>query len=144
MGKIIKFPASGDNNEDKNIKENKNQKNVVKSFKKEKSEFDLQLAIKEAIEDYLLGNFAVKKVLGIDIVYRINNAGEFGTIGIVLYEHKRKPGTFQADFIAKGILDKKNQKVIITELAFSAGEPELYRSIYNFLKAKNILPTATG
>ncbi|NPA52789.1 MAG: hypothetical protein GXO22_07825 [Aquificae bacterium] len=143
MGKIIKF-SNADDNEDRQPKTDKKDNTVIKTFNNQKEEFNLQLEIKKAIESYLLENFAVKNVLGIDIVYKTNKAGEFGTIGIVLYEHKRKSGTFQADFIAKGIWDKNKNKVYVTELAFSAGEPELYKTIFNFLKAKHILPTVTG
>jgi len=132
MGKVIKFPGSDGNNKE----------NERKNF--EKIDFSTQQILKDAIEEYLLNNFAVKNVLGMDIVYKMNDSGEFGAIGVVIYEHKRRGGTFQADFITKGLFDKKNKTASIYELAFSAGEPDLYRSIYNYLKAKKLLPPVTG
>ncbi len=124
MGKVIKFPG-GDGEKDK---------------KEQKEEVSLEQKIKSSVEEHLITNFAVKNVLGIDVFYKMNEKGELGIVGNVIYEHKRRGGRFVADFIASGHVDKKSKKVLISILAFSAGEPELYMNIYNTLKAKKILP----
>ncbi len=131
MGKIIKFG----NKNNKEEKQNKieTEKEALKKIKTEEEK------IKEAIEEHLITNFAVKKVLKLEIVYKIEN-GEIGVIGILAYEHKRRPGIFNANFIAKGYQDKKTGDFVISTLAFEAGEPDLFRSIYNTLKAKKLLP----
>ncbi len=123
MAKIVKF-----GNFEENPEENK---------EKAIDENDEEMQIKKAVEEHILTNFAVKNVLGMDIVYKINKS-DVGVIGRVVYEHKRREGSFIADFIAKGYKNK-NQYIIDT-LAFEAGEPELYRNIFNILKAKKALP----
>jgi len=123
MAKIVKFgnfEEKPEENKEKAIDEN-----------------DEEMQIKKAVEEHILTNFAVKNVLGMDIVYKINKS-DIGVIGTVVYEHKRREGSFVADFIAKGY-KSKNQYIIDT-LAFEAGEPELYRNILNMLKAKKALP----
>ncbi len=124
MGKVVKFPGG-------NGGQNKKQASISTS---------LEDKIKFAVEEHLTTNFAVKTVLGMDIFYRINEKGEIGVVGNVIYEHKRRGGRFMADFIASGYLNKKSGSVVISLLAFSAGEPDLYMNIYNTLKAKKILP----
>ena len=132
MGKVIKFPGSDDN-------ENKTPKKEENLVKKEE---DIELNLKNAVEEHVLQNFAVKNILGMDIVYKIHpSSGEFGIIGVMLYEHKRRAGIFKADFIAKGYIDKKTGKAVVSTLAYQAGEPDLYMSIYNTLKAKKLLPS---
>ncbi|MDQ7055496.1 MAG: hypothetical protein Q9M89_02985 [Persephonella sp.] len=135
MGKIIRFPGSG---RKKEIKESK----LESSDRKVKSIFSTQSYIdrvREGIEDYVLKNFAVKNVLGMDIVYRENEKKEIGVIGALAYEHKRRSGTFVAEFIGKGYINKDGS-VTIDLLAFRAGEPELCSSLEKIMKAKKILP----
>ena len=145
MAKIIKFNPH-DNNENKNQMnkvENKQQEEININQSKVKT-IDNTLSFLElianGIEEHVLYYFAVKEVLGIDFVYKDNEKGEVGVLGVLAYEHKRKPGSFIAEFIAKGYYDNRNKKVIITELAFKQGEPQLYQSIMKTLKAKKILP----
>ncbi len=135
MGKIIKF---GKQNKEENKETNKNlspetEKEALKTIQSEEEK------IKTAIEEHLITNFAVKKVLKLEIVYKTGN-GEIGVVGILAYEHKRRPGVFNANFIAKGYKDKKTGNFTISTLAFEAGEPDLFMSIYNTLKAKKLLP----
>ncbi|MBK3333223.1 hypothetical protein GWK41_09090 [Persephonella atlantica] len=135
MGKIIRFPGS---DREKEAKESKTES----SDKKVKSIFSTQSYIdrvREGIEDYVLKNFAVKKVLGMDVVYKENEKKEIGVIGALAYEHKRRPGTFIAEFIGKGFINKDGS-VTIDLLAFRAGEPELCSSLEKIMKAKKILP----
>ncbi len=135
MGKVIKFPGSSGNNKDKSEEKIENSsKEKVKSFGF--TEFEEKL--RKAVEDYIKSTFAVREILGMDMVYK-ENKNNVGVLGVIAYEHKRKPGTFVANFIAEGFVDGK-KNVRITEVAFEAGEPELYRSIYNTLKAKKALP----
>jgi len=143
MAKIIKFnPQSNDNNQDNaennTVKEEKKIKTDVKSITEDDINF-LELVVK-GIEEHVLYYFAVKEVLGIEFLHKINEKGEIGVIGVLAYEHKRREGSFVAEFIAKGYFNKKNNKVVITELAFKQGEPQLYQSISKTLKAKKILP----
>ncbi len=156
MGKVIKFPFGNQGEPEKKQEEAKPQeekrsldiKSRIKERKKEKirsiyEKKPFELKVKEGVEDYVLYNFAVKKVLGLDIVYKENEKKDIGVIGLLSYEHKRKPGTFMADFIGKGHIDKDG-KVVIDELAFRAGEPEYYNTISKVLKAKKILPDIKG
>jgi hypothetical protein len=129
MAKIVKFGNFEENSEEN--KEKAIDEVVVQS------QNDEEMQIKKAVEEHILNNFAVKNVLGMDIVYKINKS-DIGVIGTVVYEHKRREGSFIANFIAKGYKNK-NQYIIDT-LAFEAGEPELYRNIFNILKAKKALP----
>lgn len=140
MGKIIKF-GEKNNQEPKETEINKKE-NLSPEIEKEalkKVPLSEEEKIKEAVEQHLLTNFAVKKVLKLEIVYKIRN-GEIGVVGILAYEHKRRPGIFNANFIAKGYQDKKSGDFTISTLAFEAGEPDLFISIYNTLKAKKLLP----
>jgi hypothetical protein len=129
MAKIVKF-----GNFEENPEENK-EKVVYEAVVQ--SQNDEEIQIKKAVEEHILTNFAVKEVLEMDIVYKISKS-DIGVIGTVVYEHKRRGGPFIADFIAKGY-KSKNQYIIDT-LAFEAGEPDLYRNIFNILKAKRVLP----
>lgn len=126
MAKIIKFNANYENNQESQVEEKKTDQNITE-----------EMAIKKAVEEHILENFAVKNVLGIDIVYKINK-NDLGVIGRVAYEHKRRDGLFLADFIAKGGKIKDN--FFIDTLAFEAGEPELYQNIVKILKAKKTFP----
>ena len=143
MAKIIKFnPQNNDENSNKNVSTTEKNKEA-QSEKKIKSINDIPSFVElvaKGIEEHVLYYFAVKEVLGINFVYKNNEKGEIGVLGFLAYEHKRKPGSFIAEFIAKGYYDSKNKKVIITELAFKQGEPQLYQSIMKTLKAKKILP----
>ncbi len=143
MAKIIKFnPQNNDENSNKNVSTTEKNKEA-QSEKKIKSINDIPSFVElvaKGIEEHVLYYFAVKEVLGINFVYKNNEKGELGVLGVLAYEHKRKPGSFIAEFIAKGYYDSKNKKVIITELAFKQGEPQLYQSIMKTLKAKKILP----
>lgn len=129
MAKIVKFG----NFEEKPGEDKEKAINEVIS----ESENVEEMQIKKAVEEHILSNFAVKNVLGMDIIYKINKS-DIGIIGSMVYEHKRKGGVFLADFIAKGY-KSKNQYIIDT-LAFEFGEPDLYRNILNMLKAKKALP----
>lgn len=143
MAKIIKFnPQNNDGNENQNKEEFEKEKleessQNIKSINEDTSFLEL---IAKGIEEHVLYYFAVKEVLGINFVYENNDKGEIGVLGVLAYEHKRRAGSFVAEFIAKGYFDSKNKKVIITELAFKQGEPQLYQSIMKTLKAKKILP----
>ena len=143
MAKIIKFnPQNNDEDSNKNVSTTEKNKEA-QSEKKIKSINDIPSFVEliaKGIEEHVLYYFAVKEVLGINFVYKNNEKGELGVLGVLAYEHKRKPGSFIAEFIAKGYYDGKNKKVIITELAFKQGEPQLYQSIMKTLKAKKILP----
>lgn len=140
LGKVVKFPF--DNNENQRKSEEKKQE--VQKIKEEKSfikDFgftDFETSLRIAIEEYIKGIFAVREILGMDISYK-ENKNVIGFIGVMAYEHKRKSGTFVAKFIGEGWVDK-NSGVKISEIAFEAGEPDLYISIYNTLKAKKVLP----
>jgi hypothetical protein len=129
MAKIVKF-----GNFEENPEEDK-EKIIDKTVSQ--SQNDEEMQIKKAVEEHILTNFAVKNVLEMDIVYKINKS-DIGVIGTVAYEHKRREGSFIADFIAKGY--KSKNQYIIDALAFEAGEPDLYRNIFNILKAKKALP----
>lgn len=126
MAKVIKF----------SFDDNQESKEEVTELNKEEIE-DEKEKIKKAVEDHILSNFAVKSILDMEIVYKVNKA-DFGVIGEVAYLHKRRDGVFVADFIAKGY--KNKDKYTIDSLAFSAGEPEFYKNILNILKAKKSLP----
>ena len=130
MGKIIRFSGEGK-------KENKEKKegNVRSIY----SEISFKDKVRKGIEEYILSQFAVKNILGMDIVFKQNDKNEIGVIGAIAYEHKRKAGNFIAEFIGKGYIDK-NGEVVIDNLAFKLGEPELYSSIEKIMKAKKILP----
>ncbi|WP_029523160.1 hypothetical protein [Persephonella sp. KM09-Lau-8] len=135
MGKIIKFnkPQEDENNQQKSeIESHSNVKNIF-------SVEALADKVRKGVEEYILYNFAVKEILGMDIVFKENDKKEIGVLGAIAYEHKRKPGTFIADFIGKGHIDNKDN-VVIDELAFRAGEPEYYNTISKILKAKKLLP----
>ncbi|WP_299239392.1 hypothetical protein [Sulfurihydrogenibium sp.] len=129
MAKIVKF-----GNFEEKPEENKEE--VIDEVVSQ-SQNDEEIQIKKAVEEHILANFAVKEVLEMDIVYKINKS-DIGVIGTVAYEHKRRGGPFIADFIAKGY-KSKNQYIIDT-LAFELGEPDLYRNIFTILKAKKALP----
>ncbi|SNZ06270.1 hypothetical protein SAMN06265182_0620 [Persephonella hydrogeniphila] len=130
MGKIIQFPGKNNGNNDKN------EETKVRSIYSKET---FSETVRKGVEEYILGNFAVKNILGMDIVYKVNN-NEIGVVGAIAYEHKRRPLTYIADFIGKGFIDKKSGKVIIDNLAFREGERELYNSIEKIMKAKKILP----
>ncbi|MCX7760681.1 MAG: hypothetical protein N2Z81_05785 [Hydrogenothermaceae bacterium] len=126
MAKIIKFLPEDNFEEDK--EESKKIEDVIQ---------DQEMQIKKAVEEHVLANFAVKNVLGMDIVYKINK-NDIGVIGVLSYEHKRREGMFIAEFIAKGVVIK--DKYSIDTLAFKAGEPQLHDQIHKILKAKKTLP----
>jgi len=135
LGKIIKFNKTQED-------ENNQQKSEVKNPSTVKNIFSAETfndKVRKGVEEYVLYNFAVKEILGMDIVFKENDQKEIGVLGAIAYEHKRKPGTFIADFIGKGHIDNKDN-VVIDELAFRAGEPEYYNTISKILKAKKILP----
>jgi hypothetical protein len=92
MAKIVKF-----GNFEENPEENK-EKAINEAVVQ--SQNDEEIQIKKAVEEHILANFAVKKVLEMDIVYKISKS-DIGVIGTVVYEHKRRGGPFIADFIAK-------------------------------------------
>jgi len=136
MGKIIKFPGSDDSNQ------NKKPVNNEPNFKKvnsENVEKDMKTLVEEAVTDYLLTNFAIKEILELHI-YHKTNKNDVGVYGIVIYEHKRRPGIFSANFVGKGHISPKDKSVKIDIAAFEAGEKDLYMSTLKTLKAKNILP----
>ena len=142
MAKIIKFNPQNDDNSENN-KPNETKTEIKTETSKSISVQDIPSfvdLVAKGIEEHVLYYFAVKEVLGINFVYKENEKGEIGIIGVLAYEHKRRAGSFIAEFIAKGYYDSKNKKVIITELAFKQGEPQLYQSIMKTLKAKKILP----
>lgn len=125
MAKVVKFMVDNqdeNNTQETNLKENN---------------FDEKELIRQALEEHILTNFAVKNILGMDFVYKVNK-NDIGVLGQVAYEHKRRPGVFVADYIAKGYVQK--DKYIIDSLAFELGEPEFYKQIFNILKAKKALP----
>jgi osmotically-inducible protein OsmY len=94
----------------------------------------------DGIEEHVLQTFAVKQVVDMDFKFKTNEKGEIGAIGKLAYHHKRREGLFVATFIAKGYIDKKKDKVVISELAFLEGEPDYYATLEKILKAKNIYP----
>jgi len=136
MGKIVKFGQKKDNDDVKLDKENKPLKKEIHSIKSFGIS-DLELKLRNAIEDYIKSVFAVKEVLGMDLIYKENNS-TIGVIGVISYEHKRKPGTFVADFLSN--CTKVGNDIKVGEVAFQAGEPDLYMQIFNILKAKKALP----
>lgn len=133
MGKIIRFNKAQE--EKKQPVETEKQPNIKNIFSVE----TFADKIRKGVEEYILYNFAVKEILGMDVIFKENDKKEVGVLGAIAYEHKRKPGTFIADFIGKGHIDNKGN-VVIDELAFRAGEPEYYNTISKILKAKKILP----
>ncbi len=135
MGKIIRFSSSDRKKETKESK-TESSDNKIKPIFSTQSYVD---RVRKGIEDYVLKNFAVKNVLGMDILYRENNKKEIGVIGVLAYEHKRRAGTFIADFIGKGFINNDGS-ITIDLLAFRAGEPELFNSLEKIMKAKKILP----
>ncbi|WP_028950390.1 hypothetical protein [Sulfurihydrogenibium subterraneum] len=126
MAKVVKF-----NFED--LQEN----TTTEDKQQETPQQDEKDLIRQALEDHVLSNFAVKTILGMNFVYKVNK-NDVGVIGQLAYEHKRRPGVFVADYIAKGY--KQKDKYIIDSLAFELGEPEFYKQIFNILKAKKALP----
>ena len=132
MGKVVKFQSKAEKNDLKSVEETP-KKEKVKQF----GVSDFEMSLRKALEDYILSTFAVKTILGMDIVYK-ENKSNIGVIGVVAYEHKRRPGTYVANFISEAVNEKG--KIRIIEVAFEAGEPDLYKSIYNTLKAKKALP----
>jgi hypothetical protein len=124
MAKVVKFTFD---NEEERKEELESQENTL-------NEEEL---IRQALEEHILTNFAVKNILGMDFVYKINKS-DIGVLGQIAYEHKRRPGVFVADYIAKGY--KQKDKYVIDSLAFELGEPEFYQQIFNILKAKKTLP----
>ncbi|HEV08812.1 MAG TPA: hypothetical protein ENO34_00250 [Sulfurihydrogenibium azorense] len=127
MAKIVKFTF--DNNDEENLTQD--------SKESQNQTLDEREAIRKALEDHILANFAVKTILGIDFVYKINK-NDIGVLGQIAYEHKRRSGVFVADYIAKGY--KQKDRYVIDSLAFQLGEPEFYTQILNILKAKKALP----
>ena len=125
MAKVVKF-----NFED-------SQENTKAEEKQQETLQDEKDLIRQALEEHILSNFAVKTILGMDFVYKVNK-NDLGVIGQLAYEHKRRPGVFVADYIAKGY--KQKDKYVIDSLAFELGEPEFYKQIFNILKAKKALP----
>lgn len=125
MAKVVKF-----NFED-------SQENTKAEEKQHETLQDEKDLIRQALEEHILSNFAVKTILGMDFVYKVNK-NDLGVIGQLAYEHKRRPGVFVADYIAKGY--KQKDKYVIDSLAFELGEPEFYKQIFNILKAKKALP----
>ncbi|HIE59338.1 MAG TPA: hypothetical protein EYH43_04040 [Persephonella sp.] len=132
MGKVIKFQSKS-KQDSSNITDKSINNTNVKQF----GLSDFEMSLRKALEDYILSTFAVKNILGMDIVFK-EHKSNIGILGVVAYEHKRKAGTYVANFISEAVNEKGNVRVI--EVAFEAGEPDLYRSIYNTLKAKKILP----
>lgn len=133
LGRIIKFNSKHDNEEkdSKSIENNKEEHNfTVKKLIKNN--------LKEAIENYLLSVFAIKNILTVEYIDKVNRS-DVGFIGRVVYEHKRREGIFVADFIGQAVKEK-NYTYRIIEIAFETGEPHLYNQIKNILKAKNVLP----
>ena len=155
MGKVIKFPFGNQNQPEDQNKESQKVNNQISDIKykfrerkKEKIKSIYKTKpflqkVKEGVEEHVIQNFAVKQVLGLDVVYKENEKKEIGIAGLLSYEHKRRPGTFMADFIAKGHINKDGN-VVVDELAFRAGEPEYYNTIMKVLKAKKILPNIEG
>jgi hypothetical protein len=78
-----------------------------------------------------------------DFTYKENDHKEVGVLGVLAYEHKRRNGTFVADFVGRGYIDPREDKVIIDLVVFKAGERELYNSTIKILKAKKIYPELT-
>ncbi|ACO03432.1 MAG TPA: hypothetical protein DEP48_08855 [Persephonella sp.] len=138
MGKIVKFGQVQETEQSKDLVE-ESSKEIKTIFSKK----PLYQKIWEGLEDYILHNFAVKNVLGMDFTYKENNLKEIGVLGILAYEHKRRNGTFVADFVGRGYIDTKKDKVIIDLVVFKAGERELYNSTIKILKAKKIYPELT-
>jgi hypothetical protein len=156
MGKIIKFNANNNQNTDKNpssqekkldkddkkvektVKQAENQQNLPLDLEKNQEEFLKK--VYEGIEEHVLSTFAVREVIDMAFVVKTNDQGEVGAIGQLAYHHKRREGLFVATFIAKGYIDKKANKVVISELAFLEGEPDYYKTIEKVLKAKKIYP----
>ncbi|WP_457640070.1 hypothetical protein [Persephonella sp.] len=136
MGKVIRFPGSGGNDSGKKEEKGHNQETEIKSIY---STLSFEDRVRKGVEDYILYNFAVKNVLGMDVVYKKNEKNEVGVLGAIAYEHKRRAGTYVADFAGKGYIDKEGN-VHIDLLAFKAGEPEVYNSLMKIMKAKKILP----
>ncbi|WP_457640593.1 hypothetical protein [Persephonella sp.] len=135
MGKIIKFGQPKETETpDQMINENPDNVKSLSSYKSKHQR------IWEALEKYILYNFAVKNVLGMDFIYKENDHKEIGVLGILAYEHKRKEGTFVADFVGKGYINPKTDKIVIDLVVFKAGEKELYESTLKILKAKKIYP----
>ncbi len=136
MGKIIKF--GGSNHDSDN-----NPKNSEPNFKQfsteEKENKNMESLVQEAVADYLLTNFAIKNIIELHISYKVNK-NDVGVYGIVIYEHKRRPGVFSANFVGKGHISPKDNSVKIDIAAFEAGEKDLYMATVKTLKAKNILP----
>lgn len=132
MGRVIKF-QSKHKQDNSNITDESNNNTNVKQF----GLSDFEISLRKALEDYILSTFAVKNVLGMNILFKVDKSN-IGILGVVKYEHKRKAGIYVANFISEATNDKGNIKVI--EVAFESGERELYKSIYNILKAKKILP----
>jgi len=133
LGKIIKFNKKSDNE--------KNNSNIIKDIETKENSTVKKLIkddLKEAIENYLLTVFAIKNILDVDYVAEVNKS-DVGFIGVISYEHKRKPGTFVADFIGQAVKEK-NGNFRIIEIAFREGEPHLYSQIENILRAKNVHP----
>ncbi|WP_457622787.1 hypothetical protein [Persephonella sp.] len=138
MGKIIKFGQTQELEHPEDIVEDTS-KEIKTIFTKK----PLYQKIWEGLEEYILHNFAVKNVLGMDFTYKENDHREIGVLGILAYEHKRRGGTFVADFVGKGYIDPKKDKVVIDLVVFKAGEKELYNSTVKILKAKKLYPELT-
>jgi len=133
MGKVIKFQSKNDSSQENNANAKAEESKIQSVFGI--SEFEKSL--RDALEDYIKYTFAVKNILGMDLIYK-KKKSTIGILGAIAYEHKRRPGTFLANFIAEAVDEKNSIRII--EVAFEAGEPDLYRNIYNTLKAKKALP----
>ncbi|MCX7738006.1 MAG: hypothetical protein N2Z80_01115 [Hydrogenothermaceae bacterium] len=140
MAKIVKFNVENKADLDEVKGQSTESSKVLKILEVKEDKLvgeDEEVLVKKAVEDHILSNFAVRNILGMDIIYKLSKT-DLGVIGKVAYEHKRREGLFIADFIAKG--GKRKEGFFIDTLAFEAGEPELYRDIVKILKAKKALP----
>ncbi len=138
MGKIVKFGQTNEKEQIEDLEESQSKK--IRTIFSKKTMYQ---KIWEGLENYILYNFAVKNVLGMDFTYKENNHKEVGVLGVLAYEHKRRNGTFVADFVGRGYIDPREDKVIIDLVVFKAGERELYNSTIKILKAKKIYPELT-
>jgi len=77
MGKIIRFSGAGK-------KENKEKKEG--SVKSIYSEISFKDKVRKGVEEYILSQFAVKTILGMDLFFKQNDKNEVGVIGAIAYE----------------------------------------------------------
>jgi len=134
--KKVKFEKVSEDKENQpsHIEEKLSKENIPEEVK------EFLIKVYKGIEEHVLSVFAVKKVIDIAFIVKTNEKGEVGVLGQLAYNHKRREGEFIATFIAKGHIDKKSDKVVITELAFLEGEPDYYATLEKVLKAKKIYP----